>query len=40
MNNSTEYKVIVSDKAKRMLEMHIRFLAQVSKEAAKSQTKK
>ena len=40
MNHSTEYKVIVSDKAKRMLEMHIRFLAQISKEAAKSQTKK
>ena len=28
------YKVIVSDKAKRMLGAHIRFMAQVNKEAA------
>lgn len=31
----TKYKVIVSDKAKQMLGMHIRFIAQVNKEAAK-----
>lgn len=30
----TKYKVIVSDKAKQMLGMHIRFIAQVNKEAA------
>lgn len=29
-----KYKVIVSDKAKRMLGTHIRFMADVSKEAA------
>lgn len=29
-----KYKVIVSDKAKRMLGVHIRFMAQVSKDAA------
>ena len=28
------YKVIISDKAREMLGMHIRFLAQVNKEAA------
>lgn len=31
-----KYNVIISDKAKRMLGMHIRFIAQVDKEAAKS----
>jgi plasmid stabilization system protein ParE len=31
-----EYKVIVSDAAKQMLLTHIRFLAQVNKDAAKS----
>ena len=30
------YKVIVSDRAKRMLEMHIRFMAQVNKDSAKA----
>lgn len=30
----TKYKVIVSDNAKQMLGMHIRFIAQVNKEAA------
>lgn len=33
----TKYKVIVSDKAKQMLGMHIRFIAQVNKEAAKKE---
>ena len=31
------YKVIVSDRAKRLLGIHIRFIAQVSKEAAARQ---
>lgn len=31
-----KYKVIVSDKAKRMLGAHIHFMAQVNKEAAKA----
>lgn len=35
----TKYKVIVSDKAKQMLGMHIRFIAQVNKEAAKKKKK-
>ena len=30
-----KYKVIVSDRAKRMLGTHIRFMAQVNKDAAK-----
>jgi plasmid stabilization system protein ParE len=34
-----KYKVIVSEKAKQMLGMHIRFMAQVNKDAAK-ETKK
>ena len=29
-----KYKMIISDRAKEMLEMHIRFLAQVDKQAA------
>ena len=32
---AAKYKVEISDSAKRMLEIHMRFLAQVSKEAAK-----
>lgn len=39
MEESRIYKVIVSDRAKRMLGAHIRFLAQVSKEAAVDQKK-
>ena len=35
----TKYKIIVSDKAKQMLGMHIRFIAQVNKEAAKKKKK-
>ena len=31
---NSKYKVIVSDRAKRMLGTHIRFMAQVNKEAA------
>ena len=31
-----KYKVIVSDRAKRMLGTHIRFMAQVNKDAAKT----
>lgn len=34
MGENRKYKVIVSDRAKRMLGTHIRFMAQVSKEAA------
>lgn len=34
MVENKKYKVIVSDRAKRMLGMHIRFMAQVNKEAA------
>ncbi|MGN1098505.1 MAG: type II toxin-antitoxin system RelE/ParE family toxin [Clostridia bacterium] len=35
-----KYKVIVSDKAKRMLGEHIRFMAQVDKKAAKNTEKR
>lgn len=35
-----KYKVIVSDKAKRMLGTHIRFMAEVSKEAAIAKKKR
>lgn len=35
MAENKKYKVIVSDRAKRMLGTHIRFMAQVNKEAAK-----
>ena len=31
-----KYKVIVSDRAKRMLGTHVRFMAQVNKDAAKA----
>lgn len=34
-----KYKVIVSDRAKRMLGTHLRFMAQVSKEAAAAKKK-
>lgn len=34
MADSKRYKVIVSDRAKRMLGTHIRFMAQVNKQAA------
>ena len=34
MAENRKYKVIVSDRAKRMLGTHIRFMSQVSKEAA------
>lgn len=37
MSESKKYTVIISDRAKRMLGTHIRFLAQVSKEAARKQ---
>lgn len=36
MADSRKYKVIVSDRAKRMLGTHIRFMAQVDREAARS----
>ena len=36
--NST-YNVIISDKAKRMLGTHIRFMAQVNKQAAATKKK-
>ena len=34
-----KYKVIVSDRSKRMLGTHIRFMAQVNKDAAKAKKK-
>lgn len=37
--SDTKYKVIVSDTAKRMLGMHIDFMAQVNKDAAKAKKK-
>ena len=39
MEDNKRYKVIISDRAKRMLGMHIRFMAQVSKEAAAAKKK-
>lgn len=39
MGENRKYKVIVSDRAKRMLGSHIGFMAQVSKEAAAAQKK-
>ena len=39
MADNRKYKVIVSDRAKRMLGTHIRFMAQVSKEAATAKKK-
>lgn len=35
-----KYKVIVSDRAKRMLGAHIRFIAQVNKDAASTKRRK
>ena len=34
MDENRKYKVVVSDRAKRMLGAHFRFMAQVNKEAA------
>lgn len=34
MEGNKKYKVIVSDRAKRMLGKHIRFMAQANKQAA------
>lgn len=39
MADNKRYKVVISDRAKRMLGMHIRFMAQVSKEAAAAKKK-
>ena len=39
MAANSKYKVIVSDRAKRMLGTHIRFMAQVNKEAAAAKKK-
>lgn len=39
MAENKRYKVIVSDRAKRMLGTHIRFMAQVDKEAAAAKKK-
>ncbi len=39
MAGNRKYKVIVSDRAKRMLGTHMRFMAQVSKEAAVAKKK-
>ena len=39
MAANSKYKVIVSDRAKRMLGTHIRFIAQVNKEAATAKKK-
>lgn len=39
MAKNSIYKVIVSDRAKRMLGAHIRFMAQVNKEAAVAKKK-
>lgn len=39
MVSNSKYKVIVSDRAKRMLGTHIRFMTQVNKEAAAAKKK-
>lgn len=39
MAEKKKYKVVVSDRAKRMLGTHIRFMAQVNKEAATEKKK-
>ena len=39
MSDNKRYKVIVSDRAKRMLGTHIRFMAQVDKQAAVAKKK-
>lgn len=36
MSENREYKIIVSDRARRMLGAHIRFIGQVGKEAAEA----
>ena len=40
MEDNIKYKVIISDRAKRMLGNHIHFMAQVSKDAAKKRRRK
>lgn len=40
MSENRYYKVIISDRARMLLASHIRFMAQVNKEAAKSKKKK
>ena len=40
MTENKRYKVIVSDRAKRILGTHIRFMAQVNKEAAAAKKKR
>lgn len=40
MVSNNKYKAVVSDRAKRMLGMHIRFMAQVNKEAAAAKKKR
>ncbi len=39
MAGNQKYKVIISDRAKRMLETHIRFMVQVDKESAAAKKK-
>lgn len=39
MAGNKKYKVIISDRTKRMLKTHLRFLAQINKEAATSKKK-
>lgn len=39
MTKDRKYKVVVSDRSKRMLGTHLRFMAQVSKEAAAEKKK-
>ena len=39
MSERRKYKIIVSDRAKQMLGVHIRFLAQVDKDAARNKKK-
>ena len=39
MAENTKYKVIVSDRAKKMLGTHMRFMAQVNKDAAVAKKK-
>lgn len=39
MAESMKYKIIISDRAKRMLGTHIRFMGQVNKEAAAAKKK-
>lgn len=40
MADNKTYKVIVSDRAKQMLGTHIRFMAQVNKDAARDKKKR